>query len=132
MHKLASTLLVDDDETTSYVNELLLIDMGVTERVLTAYNGKDALELMLVQCQKGECPSLILLDINMPVMNGIEFLKHYHDLDFPHKQSVVIGMLTTSLNTQDLSSLQGLPYHNFLSKPLTEAKVENLLNEHFA
>lgn len=72
MQKLTSTLLVDDDETTNFVNEMLLKDMGVTEQILTAHNGQEALELILERCENNECPSLILLDINMPVMNGFE------------------------------------------------------------
>ena len=132
MQKLTSTLLVDDDETTNFVNEMLLKDMGVTEQILTAHNGQEALELILERCENNECPSLILLDINMPVMNGFEFLERYRKLDFPDKHTVVIGMLTTSLNPRDMDQLVGLPYDDFLSKPLTEAKVRSLLDQHFS
>ena len=131
MNKLTSTLLVDDDETTNFVNQMLLEHAGVTEQVLTAHNGQEALELILQQCQGGVCPELILLDINMPVMNGFEFLEEFRQLEFSNKQSVVIIMLTTSLNPNDMGRLQDLPNDGFLNKPLTEEALKNLLKEHF-
>ena len=131
MNKLTTTLLVDDDETTNFVNQMLLEDMGVTEDVLVANNGQEALELVRQRCQEGLCPELILLDINMPVMNGFEFLKEYEQLSFPNKQSVVIVMLTTSLNPQDMDRLRDLPNEGFLNKPLNEKMVKELLREHF-
>ena len=131
MNKLSATLLVDDDETTNFVNQMLLEDMGVTEQVLVANNGQEALELVQQRCQQERCPELILLDINMPVMNGFEFLEKYEQLDFPNKQSVVIVMLTTSLNPQDMDRLRGLTNEGFLNKPLNEKMVKELLREHF-
>jgi CheY-like chemotaxis protein len=101
--------------------------------VLIAYNGKEALELIHNACESALCPELILLDINMPVMNGFEFLKAYQGLEFPHKQSVVIVMLTTSLNPQDMEQIDELPLKikGNLNKPLTEEMVRNLLHTHF-
>ena len=131
MDKLTTTLLVDDDETTNFVNQMLLEDMGVTEDVLVANNGQEALELVRQRCQEGLCPELILLDINMPVMNGFEFLEEYEQLSFPNKQSVVVVMLTTSLNPQDMDRLRDLPNEGFLNKPLNEKMVKELLREHF-
>ena len=131
MEKLTSTLLVDDDETTNFVNQMLLKDMGVTEQVLTAHNGQEALELIQQRCRQGLCPELILLDINMPVMNGFEFLEEFEQLEFANKQSVVIVMLTTSLNPQDMNHLQKLPNDGFLNKPLTEKMVKEVLKKYF-
>ena len=131
MEKLSCILLVDDDETTNFANQMLLEDLAVTERVLVANNGRQALEMIQRQCGEGYCPALILLDINMPVMNGFEFLAAYERLDFEHKQLVVIVMLTTSLHPSDTHRLQEVPIQGFLNKPLTEQMVGDLLKEHF-
>jgi CheY-like chemotaxis protein len=131
MKKLRCVLLVDDDPTANFVNETLLEDLQVSNQLLVAYNGKQAMELLEQECETNDCPELILLDINMPVMNGFEFLKAYQALAFAHKQSVVIVMLTTSLNPRDIKQMDELPIQGFLNKPLTEAMVRELLQKHF-
>jgi CheY-like chemotaxis protein len=131
MNKIALVLLVDDDYTTNFVNQLLLEHMQVAEKVLLAQNGKEGLEMIRQVCEESLCPTLILLDINMPVMNGFEFLEAYQKLEFAHKQSVVIVMLTTSLNPRDIKQMDELPIQGYLNKPLTEAMVHELLQKHF-
>jgi CheY-like chemotaxis protein len=131
MDKIECTLLIDDDQTTNFVNQMLLEDLQVSKQVLVAHNGKEALELISRQCENGCCPELILLDINMPVMNGFEFLKAYEKLEFAHKQSVVIVMLTTSMNPEDVKRLEEFPTQGLLTKPLTSEMVQRLLKQHF-
>lgn len=131
MNKTMCTLLVDDDQTTNFVNRRLLEGMAVSEKVLVAHNGQEALQLIRKQCESGCCPQLILLDINMPVMNGFEFLDAYAQLELSQKQSVVIIMLTTSLHPRDVERIREAPIQGFLSKPLTKEKVHKLLRQHF-
>lgn len=131
MRKISSILLVDDDETTNFVNQMLLEDMGVADQILVATNGEEAISLIKSQCAKACCPTLVLLDINMPVMNGFELLEAYEQLDLANKQSVVVVMLTTSLNPKDLKRLDDLPNQGFLNKPLTAKMVEQVLETHF-
>jgi CheY-like chemotaxis protein len=101
--------------------------MEVTDQVLFAYNGREALTLIQQQC----CPTLILLDINMPVMNGFEFMEAYDQLELPHKQSVVVVMLTTSLNPKNMERLEEMLIQGVLNKPLTEEMVRMMLRQHF-
>ena len=77
------------------------------------------------------CPQLILLDMNMPVMNGLEFLEAYQGLPAAQRQTIVVVMLTTSLHKQDELLARQLPIADFLAKPLTRAKVTDLLSRHF-
>jgi CheY-like chemotaxis protein len=131
MNKLNGILLIDDDKTTNFINRLLLEDLAVANQVLVAENGREALRLVEQQDKAGVCPALILLDINMPIMSGFEFLEAYTRLDISCKESVVIIMLTTSLNIRDISRLQEMPIKGLLSKPLTRQKVHDLLHQHF-
>ena len=133
MQKLPSVLLIDDDPTTNFLNELLLKKSGVTDEVLVARNGEQALILLARTCPPAPagpaCPALILLDLNMPVMDGIEFLEAYQP-PFPAPPIVVV-VLTSSLHPNDLHRLQILPHAGLLNKPLTRAKLDQLLREHF-
>jgi CheY-like chemotaxis protein len=135
MLPLASVLLVDDDPTTNFLNKLLLTRMGVAEQVLVAENGEQALRTLDQTCSalaNAACPRLILLDMNMPVLNGLAFLEAYVQLPLAHQQATVIVMLTTSLHPVDLARVEQLPIAGFLNKPLTQEKVTALLQQHFA
>lgn len=133
MAKLSCTLLVDDDPTTNYLNRKLLETLDVTERVLVALNGQEALRVLAAECTEASptCPALIFLDVNMPLMNGFEFLAAYQQLPLALRQAIVIIMLTTSMHPQDLRRLDALPVAGFLSKPLNPAKVHEVLRTHF-
>jgi CheY-like chemotaxis protein len=132
MSKLGSILLVDDDKITNFLNQLLLNDLGVAQQVLTAENGQEALRIIEEQCESSNCPALILLDVNMPVMNGFEFLEAYEKMAFTSKQSIIVVMLTTSLHPRDVKRLSGMPIQGFLNKPLTKIMVQELVQKHFS
>lgn len=68
---------------------------------------------------------LILLDINMPVMKGFEFLEAYAQLPQGQRDAAVVLMLTTSLNPQDAARLVGLPAAGFIPKLLMIRKFIN-------
>jgi CheY-like chemotaxis protein len=135
MPPLSSVLLVDDDSTTNFLNKLLLTRMGVAEQVLVAENGEQALRMLAQTCSESvdpTCPQLILLDMNMPVLNGLAFLEAYVQLPLSYQSSIVIVMLTTSMHPLDLARAEALPIADFLNKPLTQEKVTALLQQHFA
>ncbi|MBC6991080.1 MULTISPECIES: response regulator [Hymenobacter] len=134
MQKLTCALLVDDDQTTNYLNQLLLKRLAVTEKLLIANNGQEALDLLQQHCHTAtpDCPVLILLDVKMPIMNGFEFLEAYAQLPFAQGQTIVIVMLTTSLHPQDVQRLEHLNISDFVNKPLTEEKIDSILRKHFA
>ncbi len=133
MPKLPYVLLVDDDSTTNFLNHKLLLRLGVTDQVRVALNGQEALDVLRAQCarQPAGQPVLIFLDLNMPVMNGIQFLEAYQQLPPTQQCALVVVMLTTSVNPQDVQRVEQLPVTDFLSKPLTRQQVERVLQAHF-
>ena len=126
-------MLVDDDQTTNFLNQLLLKKLSVAERILVALDGGQALTQLQQHCvpPTPECPVLILLDVNMPGMNGIQFLEAYQNLPLAEQHAIIIVMLTTSLHPRDVERVQQLSVDGFLSKPLTADKVHHLLRTHF-
>ena len=134
MATIPCTLLVDDDETTNFLNQNLLRRMAVTDAVLVATNGREAPELLQTHCEQPTsptCPALILLDMKMPIMDGMEFLEAYAQRPANRNPSVVIIMLTTSLNPRDVERMNALPIAGYLTKPLTTEKIQRVLEEHF-
>lgn len=129
MKKLPHILLVDDDDTTNFLNEILFKKLGVTDQVQTAYSGEQALS-MLTQDPPYH-PTLLLLDVNMPGMGGIEFLEAYQRLPQAQQDATVIIMLTTSMDSRDLARINELPIAGLISKPLNREKINTLLQLHF-
>ncbi|MDB5233104.1 MAG: hypothetical protein JWR44_97 [Hymenobacter sp.] len=134
MAAISCTLLVDDDDTTNFLNQALLRRMAISDAVLVAGNGQEALDLLHTHCElptSPTCPALILLDMKMPLMNGFEFLQAYAQRPERQNPTVVIIMLTTSLNPKDVEQMQGLPIDGYLTKPLTRDKITQVLQQHF-
>lgn len=134
MAAISCTLLVDDDDTTNYLNQALLRRMAISDTVFVAQNGREALDLLHTHCElptSPTWPALVLLDMKMPVMNGLQFLEAYSQQPVQRNPSVIIIMLTTSLNPTDVAQMQNLPIAGYLTKPLTRNKITQILAEHF-
>ena len=125
-------MLIDDDPITNFLNELLIKEMDITEELFITLNGKQALDEIYLRCVlSNNCPALILLDVNMPVMNGFAFLEKLNAMDLACRRSISIIMLTTSLNTRDKKKAKDLNVNGYMSKPLTREGMEDLLKAHF-
>jgi CheY-like chemotaxis protein len=133
MPKLSSVLLVDDDPTNNFLNERLLKRLAVTEHILVAENGQQALAVIQQASTTPQpaYPALILLDIQMPVMNGIEFLQAYQLLPLAQRRATTVVVLTTSMDPRDLTRLEALPAAGRITKPLTLEKLDAVLQQHF-
>jgi len=137
--RLSCVLLVDDDEPTNYLNRVTLEEAGCAERIEIAQSGQTALDyLKKAGAPGGEggmlypIPNLIFLDINMPAMDGWEFLAHYNELLKTQKAEVVVVMLTTSLNPEDAIRAQVIPaISGFRCKPLNRSMIDSLLRVYF-
>jgi CheY-like chemotaxis protein len=97
--------------------------------VLVAENGQQALT-QLGATAPGGGPQLILLDLNMPMMNGWEFLAAYRQLPAPTPRPLVV-LLSSSDHDLAQARAQQLPVDAFLAKPLSREKLLALLHDHF-
>lgn len=133
MKKLNCVLLIDDDEPTNFLNEMIIAQLNCTESIVAVQSGREALDYLGAK-EEGQYPQpdLILLDINMPGMNGWEFLEKYKELDASQKGKVIIMMLTTSLNPDDEAKAHGIAdIKSFMRKPLTKEAFLDVLNQYF-
>ncbi len=128
--KLNCILLVDDDPDDNFFHQRIINKMEITHAIAVAKNGVEALEYLRKENQV--IPELIFLDINMPKMNGWEFLEQYKTLDEKQKARITIMMLTTSANPDDVAKANSIEeVTGIRTKPLSVEMLNEILNEHF-
>ncbi|SOC35378.1 CheY-like chemotaxis protein [Rhizobium subbaraonis] len=111
--KLKTILVVDDDENDQFICEYTIRKFDPSIKILKAHDGTEALTLL-----ETVTPDGIILDINMPVMNGFEFLDHYASRFKVH--APVVAMLTSSHLGSDRERAMGYSFvKNYFEKPLT-------------
>lgn len=138
--RLKCILLIDDDEATNFINKMIIENLDIAEHVQVAWNGKEALEYLtntgMFENENENArypqPDLIFLDINMPVMDGWEFMNEYHKLDENKKGNKMIVMLTTSINPDDeIKASLISEITDFKSKPIFSEGLEELVKKYF-
>jgi CheY-like chemotaxis protein len=132
MKQLNCVLLIDDDEPTNFLNKLTLEQAGVVRNIRIATSGQSALDYL--RDTEDECPrpDLIFLDINMPAMDGWEFLGQYRTLPPDKKADTILIMLTTSLNPDDEKRTLAIPeVSGFEHKPLNQVNLEKVMSKYF-
>ncbi len=130
--KLKCVLLVDDDEAVNFINKMVLKRVDCAEEIEIAENGMEAIQYLEKRLDEGvPQPELILLDINMPLLNGWEFLEKYRQIKERMQREATIVMLTTSSNPDDRMRAESIgEVKGFISKPLTVEKMEKIVALH--
>jgi CheY-like chemotaxis protein len=125
---------VDDDAITLMLCKKVIERVSFAHEVLTAKNGEEAIlyfnELapQYLADPSLSYPKLTFLDLNMPIMNGWEFLDHYLENDYQDlfKEAKFI-VLSSTIDPQDVVKAKNYPMViDFLSKPITKEMLENL------
>ena len=120
-------LLVDDDVINNELNKFVIENTGYAKNIEIALNGEEAIDL-LQKKDETDTPNLIFLDLNMPIMNGFEFLEEYKNMNIPCKELTKIYILTSSRNEKDLAKAKNFQIEGYVTKPLTIEKVKTILN----
>lgn len=127
--KLNCILLVDDDKACNFFHQRLLKAVDCTEAIEVATDGRMALDFLK---SKKNRPDIIFLDINMPKMDGWEFLAEYELLPDEDKAKTVIAMVTSSLNPDDKAKSETFnSVKGFNSKYLDEETLMKFLQRDF-
>lgn len=129
MSRLKHILLVDDDEISNFVTEDILRDLNLAEEITTSTNGDIALSFIRnrLDAHNGTgLPELILLDINMPVMDGLTFVEKLKQIAPSGYKPVIVFMLTTPLRGSEMNRLKAINdwVEGFIDKPLDREELE--------
>jgi CheY-like chemotaxis protein len=126
--KYRTVMIIDDTYIDRYVIERVMKRNTFAEEILSMESAIDAIKYLSDHIDEPEkLPQLIFLDINMPEMNGFEFLENYKNLPEHLRKNCIVMMLTTSLHDEDRQKANQNPYvYMFLNKPLTIDKLRTI------
>jgi CheY-like chemotaxis protein len=120
-NNLNCILLVDDDPDDNFLHELIIKENSTDAQVVITENGEHAWQyLSNPERPDFRKPSVIFLDINMPRMNGFEFLELYKTLPESTRAATKVVVLTTSSHPQDMEKVNAIySAADYRTKPLT-------------
>jgi CheY-like chemotaxis protein len=131
MKKIKYVLIVDDDAVSSYLIHLTIQQIDIAEHIATVLNGKEALDFLQHHCldenREEFCPAFILLDLNMPIMDGFEFLEAFQGKYAAYADKITICILSSSSAEKDQQKALKYSVAGFITKPLTEEKLKPIL-----
>lgn len=130
--KFKTVMLVDDNEIDNLINQKMIEATNLAENILTYTGAKGALEFLkniekIPAMLQGAMPEVIFLDIDMPLMDGFQFLDEFEKFSDEVKNGCSIIMLTSSMNPQDVSKAKKSNFvKKYINKPLTQESLEKL------
>lgn len=134
--KLEKVICVDDDPIALLLSKLVLSKSDFASKVITAANGEIAIEYLekpevIEENKNSKNPLIILLDLNMPVMDGWEFLEQFSgQLYQEHYRTAKVILLSSSIDPNDIErSKEFSMVVDFLPKPLTKEMLNTILNK---
>ena len=133
MSKYHSVMLIDDNEIDNLINQKMVEAAGLSKYIYTHTGAKSAIEFLKnieqleTEIVESVLPDVIFLDIDMPLMDGFQFLEEFNKLKSSTKDKCRIVMLTSSINPQDVSkSKKYEAVKKYLNKPLSQDSLKDL------
>ena len=130
MSQIRKVLIIDDDEISNFICKNTILKNGFSNEVKTVLSANEGLEYLK---GSGEIPDLVLLDINMPVLNGWDFLEEYKKIRESLEELPVVVMFSSSVHEADIEKARkDQDVQDYIIKPMTTDTLENIFNKHFS
>ena len=111
-------LIIDDDKLLNKIHEKVLVAAGVAHELHITTNGLDGINYLKSRITNNDLlPEIIILDLHMPVMNGLQFLDEFQKLDFTGKHEIEFVVFTSSTSVRDKQNAISRGIKHYLKKP---------------
>ena len=121
-------IVIDDSKLDCFIAEKIIKNTGKSESIKSFLQAKDALQYISTAPIDEQADTIIFVDIQMPVMNGFEFVEAFEKLPVHITSHYTIYVISSSINENDLNRVHNFAsVKQFLNKPLTSNNLSILL-----
>lgn len=123
-------IVIDDNKLDCFIAEKMILNTGMSKKISLFFDGREALQFIRndVQPPNGQ-KVIIMVDIQMPLINGFEFVEQFETLPQEIQDNYVIFMLSSSNNENDLNRLRNYrSVKHLFNKPLTRKSLSQLID----
>ncbi|AZQ60030.1 response regulator [Maribacter sp. MJ134] len=130
MGKIESCCIIDDDPIFIYGTKRIMKEIEFCENIIVFNNGQEALDgIMEISQSTSKIPQVIFLDLNMPIMNGWEFLDEFIKIPNSNLEKTIVYIISSSVDPRDLEKVKDYKQrvNNYILKPITPNDLESVL-----
>ena len=130
MRPINLVALIDDDEIIQFIGTKVIESTNLVDRIKTFSNGEEAINFLKSNSKNPDLlPEIILLDLNMPIMNGFEFLEKFIMLEPKLGKKITIYVVSSSVSPIDIEKLNKISeVSDYIIKPITKEKFEKIVH----
>lgn len=129
MNENVNVCIIDDDDIYQYTMTAALKNLKRIDKITTFLDGAEALDFMIDNLKNEEVlPDVIFLDINMPIMDGFQFMEEYVKIKPNLGKKITIYMVSSSVDPKDIARCRKINYvSDYIVKPIKETKLKAII-----
>ena len=128
MKKNNSICVIDDDEIYQFIVRKEIESINLTHKIIAFSNGEEALKFFQSIENFNNLPDIILLDVNMPIVDGWQFLVEYALIKQKLPKKILIYMVTSSVNDRDIKKAKLISeVSDYIIKPVAKEKLREII-----
>ncbi|MBT1705974.1 response regulator [Chryseosolibacter indicus] len=122
-------LLIDNDQQLNRINEKVLLRSGIVSQLHITSNCREAIDYLRSREEKGyPLPDVIVFEINLPFMNGFEFIEAFNSLQITGKSRIALVVFTSSSNPRDRQRMLAKGIRHYINKPYLLTNLRDIVN----